>query len=140
MIINHGFKLSRTKLPEIASLRLGIVLAGLLFLGACASTPQAPTRSLQAAEQAIASAEQARVADYASLELSQAREKLAAARVAVQREEMVVAQRLADEALVGAQLATARAGEIRAKKVNEDMKESTRALINEMDRNTGAQQ
>jgi adenine-specific DNA glycosylase len=140
MIINHGFKLSRSKVPETVPLRLGIVLAGLLFLGACASTPQAPTRSLQAAEQAIASAEQARVADYASLELSQAREKLAAARVAAQREDMVVAQRLADEALVGAQLATAKAGEIKAKKVNEDMKESTRTLINEMDRNTGARQ
>ena len=53
---------------------------------------------------------------------------------------MVVAQRLADEALVEAQLATARAGEIKAKKVNDDMKESTRTLILEMRRDTGTRQ
>lgn len=123
--------------PRSAFLRLAGVLASVLVLGACASAPQAPNRSLQAAEQAIATAEQARVADYASLELSQAREKLAAARVAVQREEMVVAQRLADEALVEAQLATAKAGEIKAKKVNDDMQESTRTLILEMGRDAG---
>jgi len=129
-----------TGLPTFASLRFAAVLAGVLFLGACASAPQAPNRSLQAAEQAIATAEQARVADYASLELSQAREKLAAARVAVQKEEMVMAERLADEALVEAQLATAKAGEIKAKKVNDDMKESTRTLILEMGRDTGTRQ
>jgi len=126
-----------SRLPTFTSLRLAAVLAGVLVLSACASAPQAPNRSLQAAEQAIATAEQARVADYASLELSQAREKLAAARVAVQKEEMVIAERLADEALVEAQLATAKAGEAKAKKVNDDMKESTRTLILEMGRDAG---
>ena len=132
--------LCRSRFPGFGSLRFAAVLASVLVLGACASAPQAPNRSLQAAEQAIATAEQARVADYASLELSQAREKLAAARRAVHKEEMVVAQRLADEALVEAQLATARAGEIKAKKVNDDMKESTRTLILEMRRDTGTRQ
>ncbi|MDO8862109.1 DUF4398 domain-containing protein [Haliea sp. E1-2-M8] len=118
-------------------MRFAAVLAGVLVLAACASAPQAPNRSLQAAEQAIATAEQARVADYASLELSQAREKLAAARRAVHQEEMIVAERLADEALVEAQLATAKASEIKAKKINDDMQESTRTLILEMRRDTG---
>lgn len=140
MIVNYGSELPKMRLPAIASLRLSAVLAGLLLIGACASAPQVPNRSLQAAEQAIATAEQARVADYASLELSQAREKLAAARVAVQQEEMVVARRLADEALVEAQLATARAGELKAKEINEDMKESTETLKHEMDRETGTRQ
>ncbi len=125
------------RLPKSPSLRLAVVLAGVLALGACASAPQAPNRSLQAAEQAIATAEQARVADYASLELSQAREKLAGARRAVHQEEMIVAERLADEALVEAQLATAKASEIKAKKINDDMQESTRTLILEMGRDTG---
>jgi len=53
---------------------------------------------------------------------------------------MVVAKRLADESLLDAQLATARAGELKAKKVNEDMKEGTKVLKQEMDRNTGNQQ
>lgn len=125
------------KLPGFVSWRFAAVLAGVLVLAACASAPQAPNRSLQAAEQAIATAEQARVADYASLELSQAREKMAAARRAVHQEEMVEAERLADEALVEAQLATAKASEIQAKKVNDDMRESTRTLILEMRRDTG---
>ncbi|MFU8763371.1 MAG: DUF4398 domain-containing protein [Haliea sp.] len=129
--------LCKARLTTFLSLRLATVLAGVLVLGACASAPQAPNRSLQAAEQAIATAEQARVADYASLELSQAREKLAAARRAVQKEEMLLAERLADEALVEAQLATAKASEVKARKVNEDMQESTRTLILEMDRDAG---
>jgi hypothetical protein len=129
--------LCKARLTTFLSLRLAAVLTGVLVLGACASAPQAPNRSLQAAEQAIATAEQARVADYASLELSQAREKLAAARRAVHKEEMLVAQRLADEALVEAQLATAKASEVKARKVNEDMQESTRTLILEMDRDAG---
>ncbi len=120
--------------------RLALAIVGLLALGACASAPVPPTESLQAAERAITMAEQARVADYASLELSQARDKLAAARVAVQQEEMVRAKRLADEAFVDAELATAKAGEIKAKTVNTEMKESTETLKQEMDRNTGTPQ
>lgn len=122
------------------AVRLAAALIGLLTLAACASAPVAPTQSLQAAKDAITTAEQARVADYASLELSQARDKLASALVAVEQEEMVVAKRLADESLLDAQLATARAGELKAKKVNEDMKEGTKVLKQEMDRNTGSQQ
>lgn len=117
-----------------------VVMASLLALGGCASAPIAPTEALQAAEQAINTAEQARVADHASLELSQARDKLAAAKTAVQEEEMVRAKRLADESLVDAQLAIAKAGEVKAKKVNVDMQESTNVLKQEMDRNTGTQQ
>ncbi len=122
------------------SSRLLLATVGLLALGACASAPVAPTESLNAAARAITTAEQARVADYASLELSQAREKLAAARTAVQKEEMVLAKRLADEALVDAELATAKAGEIKAKAVNTDMKQSTETLKQEMNRNTGMPQ
>lgn len=122
------------------SLVVAAVIAGLLALGGCASAPVAPVGSLQAAEQAIATAEQARVADQAFFELSRARDKLAAAKVAVQTEDMALAKRLADESLVDAQLATAKAGELKAKKVNLDMQESTRVLRQEMDRNTGTQQ
>lgn len=140
MISQYRFNSPRVTVTGNPWLRLLTAFGMLIVISACASTTQAPTGSLQAAEQAIATAEQARVADYASLELSQAREKLAAARVAVRKKEMVSAQRLADEALVGAQLATAKAGEIEARKINEDMKESTRILIHEMDRRSGDQQ
>lgn len=116
----------------------GLTIAGLLTLGACASVSQAPAQHVQAAELAITNAEQARVADYASLELNQAREKLLAARNAVQQEDMVLAQRLADESRVKAELASAKAEMLKAKAVNDEMQESINTLKQEMTRNTGA--
>lgn len=118
----------------------GVVLAGALVLGACASAPQPPTQTLQAAESAIATAEQARVADYASAELTLAREKLTAARGAVRNEEMLQAEYLAEESRVHAELASARAEEIKAKAVNDEMQKSIDTLKQEMQRVTGARQ
>ena len=115
----------------------GLALA-MLALAACASKPLPPTEALQAAEQAISSAEKARVADYASPELGMARDKLAAARTAVEKEEMVLAQRLAEQSRVDADLATAKAEVAKAKLVNDEMKKSTESLKQEMQRNTGA--
>lgn len=122
--------------------RLRLVLAGTLALalGACASTPLPPTGQLQAAELAITSAEQARVADFASPELSEAREKLVAARTAVQEEQMVLAQQLADESRVSAELASAKAELIKARMVNEEMQKNIDTLKLEMLRNTGTPQ
>ena len=99
--------ISNPKKRKFTILSLGLVLTFSLTLGACASVPMAPTASLLAAEQAITTAEQDQVADYASYELSQAREKLAAANVAVQKKEMALGKRLAEESLVDTQLASA---------------------------------
>lgn len=117
--------------------RLGLG-AGLLTLAACASTPQAPTQALQAAELAITQAEQARVADYASPELGQARDNLTAARGAVAKEEMVLGQQLAERSRLDAELAIAKAEVAKAKVVNDEMKKSIETLKQEMQRNTGA--
>lgn len=116
---------------------MGVAVAGLLLLGGCASAPQPPTSELQAAEQAIANAERARVADYASVELSEARDKLTAARSAVQNEQMSLAQRLAQEARVDAELASARAEVAKARVINEQMLKGTETLKQEMQRSTG---
>lgn len=109
-------------------------------LSACASAPQPPTQELQAAELAITGAEQAGVADYASVELNEARTKLAAAQTAVDSDEMVLAERLAHEARVSAELATARAEMLEAREVNEDMRRSIDVLRQELQRNSGAAQ
>jgi len=111
--------------------------AGLLTLGACASTPKPPTQALQAAEIAITTAETNRVQDYASSELNQARENLAAANRAVQDEDMVHAQRLAEQSRANAELATARTDMLKAKAVNDEMQKSIDTLRQEMQRNTG---
>ena len=113
-------------------------MAGLLALSACAAAPEPPTLALQAAEAAIVNAEQDRVADYASAELRQAREKLSAARTEVRNEEMVKARYLAEESRVHAELAAAQAEEIKAKAVNDDMQKSIDTLKQEMKRSSGA--
>lgn len=120
-------------------LRLSAAAAALLALAACAFAPVPPTEALQAAETAISNAEQARIADYASPELGVAREKLTAARAAAQREEMTLAQRLAEQSRAEAELASAKAGASKAKAVNDEMRKSTDSLKQEMQRNTGAQ-
>lgn len=109
-----------------------------LLLVACASTPP-PTQQIAAAEVAIAHAEQAQVADYASPELSAAREKLTAARAAVVKEDMKTARRLAEQSALDADLATARLTAAKAKTVNDEMLKSTSVIKQEMQRNPGVQ-
>jgi hypothetical protein len=121
-------------------LPLAVAAAGLLALTACAAAPEHPTQALQAAEQAITTAEQARVADTASPELTEAREKLTAARAADQQEKMVLALRLAEQSRVDAELAFAKAGAAKAKLVNDEMHKSNNSLNQEMQRNTGETQ
>lgn len=119
--------------------RGALMLAGVMAIGACASTPEPPTAALQAAATAITHAEQARVADYASPELGEAREQLAAAKLAVQNEDMVVAERLAVQSRHAADLATAKTEAVKAKAVNDEMRKSTETLKQEMQRHTGVQ-
>jgi hypothetical protein len=131
--------LAKTKETRFLSLRLAPTIAVLTLISGCASTPQPPTAELQAAEQAIANAERARVADYASVELSEARDKLSAARSAVQQEKMVQAQRLAQQSKADAELASAKAEVAKSRVVNEQMQKGTDTLKIEMQRKTGDQ-
>jgi outer membrane PBP1 activator LpoA protein len=129
-------KNSKTKTCAGSAFFVASALAGVMALTACSSTPP-PTEALQAAEQAIETAEQARVADYASPELGEAREKLTAARIAVQEEEMEQAQRLAEQSRADAELALAKAQAAKANVVNDEMKKSTGTIKQEMQRNPG---
>lgn len=121
------------------ALCLSLVTAGSLVLAGCASPAEAPSHEIQAAESAITNAERARVADYASPELGEAREKLAGAHAAVSEKNMVLAKRLAEQARLDADLATARAAVARAGIVNEEMERSTETIKQEMERNPGVQ-
>lgn len=118
-------------------IKLSALTAGLM-LAACASVPPPPIAALKAAETAIATADRERVADHASPELNEARQNLTAARAAVAKEDMALAQRLADQARVNAELATAKAESMKAKAVNDEMQKSIDTLKREMQRNTGA--
>jgi hypothetical protein len=120
--------------------RNSLGMGGVLLLAACATTPPAPTVALSSAKQAIAVADQTRVADAASPELSEARDKLAAAQTAVQDKHMVEAERLAQESKVDAELASARIAASKDQAINDEMIKSTQTLSQEMQRNSGANQ
>lgn len=125
--------------PRPDAWRLAVGAAIVLLMTACAAAPVPPTNELLAARTAIESAEQARVADYASPELSEARDKLSAANAAVQLEEMTIARRLAEQSQADAQLALAKSQATKARLVNEEMLSSTNSLKVEMQRNAGVQ-
>lgn len=126
--------------PSARTLRpyLRIALpAVLLVTAACASTPPIPTASLQAAQQSIANAERVEAGTHAAVELGEAREKLAAAQLAVNEKKMLAAGWLADEARAEADLAVARTSATKAKAVNVDMERSNATLVEEMQRKSG---
>lgn len=135
-------RLTRMKVIGMhGSLLQHITAVAILFsLVACATVPQPPNQELAAAETAITSADQARAVDYASAELQEARTKLAAARAAVQQEKMILAQQLAEQSRVDAELALAKAEAIKAKEINDEMMKSTDVMKQEMQRNTGDKQ
>ena len=113
--------------------------AGVLALAACASTPPAPTASFVAASSSIGNAEKADAGHYAAPELSEAREKLKTAETELALKHMTTAEQLAQESGVEADLATARAAEVKAKAVNDEMKQSNQVLGEELQRTSGGQ-
>jgi PBP1b-binding outer membrane lipoprotein LpoB len=123
--------LNVVRLPVATGLLTALILAG------CASAPPAPTAKLQAAQQAIASAERTEAGRYAAGELGAARTKLASADTAVSEKRMILAAQFADESRAEAELASAKAAVSKANAVNEDMKRSTGTLVEEMKRSNG---
>lgn len=95
-----------------------------LTLAGCA-TGQPPRAELGAAQTSLATAERAGAAEHAPVELNSARRKLQAAQDAVRDEEYQKAERLASEANIDAQLATAKsqaaASETALNQVHQDM-------------------
>jgi hypothetical protein len=131
--------INQEKRGNVAPYLAALAVSGVLLTG-CSSPPKAPDQALQAAELAIATAEQARVADYASPELGEARDKLTAARTAVAKEEMTTAARLAEQARADAELATAKAEAAKAQAINDELGKSVNTLEQELQRNSGGVQ
>ncbi|MCH8544636.1 MAG: DUF4398 domain-containing protein [Alcanivorax sp.] len=105
-----------------------------LMVVACASAPVAPTSSLTAARDAIASAEQADARQHAGAELDEASRKLAQAERAVADEKMVEAERFAEQSRIAAELAIARTAAVKAAEINRQMGRDADALNEEMKR------
>lgn len=112
---------------------LGLAGSALLF-AACATVPDAPLASLAEARVAINTAEKDNAARYASPDLTEARQRLAQADRAVASEHMIEADRLAHQARIAAELASARTEAAKAVEVNDQLIKSAIALDEELRR------
>ena len=123
---------------------VGAAAAAVLALSACATAPPPPTDAIAAAETALKHAEEARVADESAVELNESREKLTAARtIAADREaddtRMMTARKLADEARVEAELASAKSATARQELSNREVRKTIDVMRFETQRNGGNQ-
>lgn len=113
-------------------------LVSALLLGACASTPPAPTAQIAAAHQAIADAERVDAGHYAAGEIAEARSKLVQADAEVANQHMLAARRLAVESHTEAELATAITAARKAKAENAELRRGNHALTQEIQRKSGS--
>jgi hypothetical protein len=124
-------------MPEGSAFPLGswvIVIGGLVVcLAACASDP-APEAELAAAAVAIDDAEEANAPAQASGPYELARDKLERAREAMEDGENLEARRLAEQALVDAQLAEAQARSEVARENAAELRASIETLQDEIAR------
>lgn len=111
-------------------IRNAVLCATAFGIVACASAPM-PVEKLAVAKSSIDRAEQAQAAQFASVELNAARGKYAAAQSAVDKNDPVVAARMADQAEADAQLAEATARAKQQQQLVTEMEASLRDLRNE---------
>lgn len=112
--------------------------AMLFIVTACAST-KPPTAKMSETESAIKQAEQVDAQDYAPLEIREARKKFDQAKQMVKQEKYAKAKRLADEAMVDAELAEITARSKKAQEAVKQLRESIKTLKEEIERNQNRQ-
>ena len=109
-------------------------VCAVLWISGCAGKP--PTDTLSQAELAVQEADRKTASQHAPLELRTAREQLDQAKQAVDEEEYDEARRLAEQALVSAQLAEARSGAEKARQAAAELQKSIQSLQSELQRST----
>ena len=120
---------------RVAQLVLANVALAALVAG-CASGPPPATADLTRAHTSIEQAQQSGAQQYAAADLQAARDKTGEAEAAANKHDTVVAQRLATEAALDAQLATARAQSAKAQASAHELDESLNTLRKESARNS----
>lgn len=114
----------------LSGIRNALLCATAFSIVACASAPM-PVDKLAVAKSSIDRAEQAQAAQFAQVELNSARGKYAAAQAAAQKNDAVVAARMADQAEADAQLAESTARAKQQEQLVTEMEASLRDLRNE---------
>jgi hypothetical protein len=110
------------------------VLAVLSVAGC--STVAPPKDSVAAADLAVQRANKSKAPQYSPLELRIAADKLDEAKRSMEKEEYTRARRLAEEALVDAQLAEAKADSEEARRAANDLRQSLETLRREAQRSS----
>ncbi|MFH1704228.1 MAG: DUF4398 domain-containing protein [Nitrospirota bacterium] len=110
-----------------------VIFCGLLLCG-CASTAVAPVEKITTVEKAIQEARDSNATVSAPLGLRHAEDKLKEAKAAMKEEEFEKARRLADEALIDANLAEATSRSVKAKKTTQEMRDDIDTLRHEIER------
>lgn len=112
---------------------IGVSLFATILLFGCASIP-APTEQLAVSKAAVANAGSAGGNEYAPIALRSAMDKMDAAQRAMTQEDYLLARRLAEEAQLDAQLASATVDAAKAKQAVSALQEDNRILRQEIDR------
>lgn len=112
-----------------------IVAVVTIIMAGCASIP-APTEQFAVSHAAIASATRSGGNEYAPLELKSAMEKMERAEQAMQKENYLLAGRLAEQAQLDARLAETKTDFAKTQKTVDNTQESNRVLREEIKRTT----
>lgn len=111
-----------------------ILLSAVLGLTACGIKYPPPDSQVSLATSSINQAESVGVYETAPVELKAAKDKLADARQPMLREDNLTAQRLAEQAIVDANLAQAKARTVKSQKAAAELKNTIQTLQEEIDR------
>jgi hypothetical protein len=131
-------KMNKTiSLPGLnhAMTSVGIVVATVILMAGCASTPP-PIVQMAVARAAVNDANRVGANELAPVKLQSAVDKMTAAEKAMAAENYVLAQDLAEQAEVDAKLATAMSRSVKAQKAADAVQEDSRVLRKEIDRKT----
>lgn len=108
------------------------LVCGIVAMSGCAGKP--PLEKLSQADLAVQQADKSTASQYAPLELQIAREQLNSAKRAMDTKKYEEARRLADQALVNAQLAEAKAGAEKTRQAAAELRKSIQTLRAELER------
>ena len=120
---------------KVSKCTFGLITVAIVifFLNGCSSTPK--SRTLPIAQSTLASLGQdADIVKSSGLELRVAKDKLEQAEQAAKEDKNIVAERLAQEALINLKLAKAKAEATETKKTVKNMERSNATLRHELDR------
>ena len=124
----------RSKRLVVTYMLMIVLIFIAVILGGCASKGVPPVKNLSDADMAIKMAKESNATINAPLNIRMAEEKLQKARESFENEDYIVAQRLADEALIDAKLAQEKSQTKKTKKMESDLRESIETLQNEINR------